>query len=379
MWETGVRSFRGTTDSIASPILVKVISEAFVDGNGPQAFLFVYDDERKQTSTGFILKETASSGSFGDCPTVQLEDESAILVGDVLLVEPNGTCTVFFEHASVTNVLFLTERCNSQCLVCPQPPRSDTEDLVDLALRIIPLLDEETAMLGITGGEPTLVWDGLLKVLSACRGHLPRTHLQLLTNARILKDYQKVEELLKAAGESLLVCVTLYGEVDSLHDEVAGVPGAFWETLEGIHNLARAKVPVELRTVITRLNYRRLSQWAEFIYRVFPFAAHVALMGMEPIGLASENIALLWIDPLDYQEDLQAVVRFLHRRGMYVSIYNHQLCVLPNHLWPFARRAISEWKNIYISECQECKQYQACGGFFSSARPHHSRGITAIK
>jgi hypothetical protein len=102
-------------------------------------------------------------------------------------------------------------------------------------------------------------------------------------------------------------------------------------------------------------------------------------MGMEPIGFARANLDILWIDPLDYKTELQAAVKILHRRGMNVSIYNHQMCVLPDNLWPFAKRAISDWKAIYLPECDNCIQRDICGGFFSSARFHHSRGIAPIQ
>ena len=36
----------------------------------------------------------------------------------------------------------------------------------------------------------------------------------------------------------------------------------------------------------------------------------------------------LWIDPHDYQDQLESAVEILSTRMMNVSIYNHQLCVL---------------------------------------------------
>jgi His-Xaa-Ser system radical SAM maturase HxsC len=374
-----MKSFKGTVHNVFSPLMVKVFSEAHVNESESQALIFVYDDEKKRKSTGLILQGNQSAGSFGNCPIICLEKETHFSAGDIILIEPNGTGTVLFEQTSDKNALFLTEQCDSRCLMCPQPPQKDSEDLAALAIHIVSLLDKDTSNLGLTGGEPTLVWEGLLKVLMECREQLPDTHLQLLTNARSLRDYEKVKALADIVGNKLLVCVTLYGDVDDLHDEMTTVPGAFWETLEGIHNLARVQIPVELRTVITKLNYQRLPQWAEFVYRSFPFAAHVALMGLEPIGLAHVNFDLLWVDPIDYQKELQTAVKILHRRGLRTSIYNHQLCVLPNRMWPFAKKAISEWKVIHLEECIDCMLSECCGGFFNSAKHHHSRGITSIR
>jgi len=56
---------------------------------------------------------------------------------------------------------------------------------------------------------------------------------------------------------------------------------------------------------------------------------------------------------------------------MNVSIYNHQPCVLDRRLWPFARKSISDWKNIYLEECVTCSLREECGGLFQPAAKRH--------
>src|ERR1700732_4542913 len=102
---------------------------------------------------------------------------------------------------------------------------------------------------------------------------------------------------------------------------------------------------------------------------------HIALMGLENIGYAPRNMDSLWIDPHDYQEQLEAAVEILSTRGMNVSIYNHQLWVLKRSLWKFARKSISDWKNIYLDACQSCGVKDDCGGFFTWATKRHSSHI----
>src|SRR4051812_48268129 len=101
-------------------------------------------------------------------------------------------------------------------------------------------------------------------------------------------------------------------------------------------------------------------------------------MGLEPIGFGRENLNALWIDPLDYQQNLGEAVETLTNHRMNVSIYNHQLCVLPEQLWRFARQSISDWKNIYLPQFQDCAGQGRCGGFFHSAVQVHSRGIKPL-
>lgn len=309
---------------------------------------------------------------------LKMGHSDSLNIGDVILIGPSGLGTILFDATSTSNAIFLTDRCNSRCVICPQPPQSDRDDYVSLALKIIPLLNVRTDVLGITGGEPTLVWDGLMEVLKACREYIPQTTVQLLTNAKVLKDFGKANELVSTSGENLMVCIPLYSDISIIHDQIVGSKGSFWETLEGISNLARFDVPIELRNVITKINYVRLPQWSEFIYKNLPFVNHVAFMGLEPFGLALNNLDHVWIDPIDYIVKIEQSIRILHRRNMNISLYNHQLCTIPKNLWRFSRKSISEWKNKYYPICNQCNVRMLCGGFFDSADNIKSRGIQVI-
>ena len=101
-------------------------------------------------------------------------------------------------------------------------------------------------------------------------------------------------------------------------------------------------------------------------------------MGLEITGFTRPNLNKLWIDPYEYQTELQRAVEYLAIRGMNVSVYNHPLCLLPRDLWRFARRSISDWKNVYFDVCKSCGVRQQCGGFFMSAELKHSAHLHAI-
>lgn len=124
---------------------------------------------------------------------------------------------------------------------------------------------------------------------------------------------------------------------------------------------------------------RRLPQLAEFICRNLPFAAHVALMGMEMYGYVHLNLNALWIDPFDYRSELEEATLCLALHGMNASIYNHQLCAIPKCIRPFARKPISDWKDIYLEECTRCGARPCCGGFFQSATERHSAQIAPVR
>jgi len=263
--------------------------------------------------------------------------------------------------------------------MCSQPPRQVNDfDRISEHFRLIDLIDPVTRELGITGGEPTLFKEDFLRLIRYCKDRLPNTALHVLTNGRLFYYREFARKLGEIEHPDIMLGIPLYSDVDSEHDYVVQARGAFEETVLGIQNLGRYGVPVEIRVVIHKQTYRRLPMLAEFIARNFPFAAHVALMGLEMFGFVHRNFEALWVDPYDYQNELLQATQTLSLSGLNTSIYNHQLCLLDHQLWPFARKSISDWKNIYLDVCQRCDVRDECGGFFQSAAKKHSDHIRPI-
>jgi His-Xaa-Ser system radical SAM maturase HxsC len=316
----------------------------------------------------------------GTTPTASVGEELSYLTdGDVVRMTPSGRVSVFYRKSSRHNTLLATERCNSSCLMCSQPPQPEDDSyLIKEILRVVDLIDTGCVELGISGGEPLLLGDGFFSIVDRCKERLPTTPLHVLTNGRLFKKRQLAARLGAINHHDIMLGIPLYADVDTVHDYVVQAKGAFDETIMGLYHLAEHEVPVEIRIVLHQQTYKRLPQLAEFIYRNFPFASHVALMGLEMYGYTNINLADLWIDPVDYQNELRAATLALAERGMRVSIYNHQLCTIPRDLWPFARQSISDWKNIFVPECEGCSVKGTCSGFFHSAAKRHSAHIAPI-
>jgi hypothetical protein len=92
-------------------------------------------------------------------------------------------------------------------------------------------------------------------------------------------------------------------------------------------------------------------------------------------GYTIPNLHSLWIDPWEYRQQLNDATIFLASRGVSVWIYNHQLCTLSPDLWRFSRRSISDWKNEYLAQCEQCMVRTDCGGFFASAAHRSSTSL----
>lgn len=274
---------------------------------------------------------------------------------------------VLYRKEANSNSFLVTERCNSFCIMCSQPPRDiDDHYLVDDMLAALPLLHPDTHEIMITGGEPTLWGDDFIRLIQAAKNHLPNTGLHILSNGRTFKDINLAIKVANVKHHDVMIGIPLYADYSQLHDFIVQADNAFDDTIRGILNLKRCKVPVEIRIVIHKENYHRLPKLAEFIARNLLFVDHVALMGLEIMGFAKSNLKGLWIDPYDYRNELREAVETLANAKMRVSIYNTPLCVISESIRRYSASSISDWKNDYLDACMNCSAKQQCGGFFSS-------------
>jgi His-Xaa-Ser system radical SAM maturase HxsC len=326
-----------------------------------------------------------TAGPFQDISGITIENpktEGVIAPGDVIRVqEGSSRISVFYRRGSNSNTLMATERCNSFCVMCSQPPREvDDRWFVQQMLDTIPLIDQSEKMLGLSGGEPTLLGDDLAVVLHQARSHLPETVLHILSNGRRFSDPVFCQMIAAVNHPHVQWGIPLYSDDPGQHDYIVQSHGAWHETVEGLYNLARVNASIEIRVVVQKSNVDRLSELARFIFHNLSFVDHIAFMALEPMGFARTNHSDVWIDPIDCQEQLFEAVSYLSDRGMNPSLYNFPLCTVSPALWDFSRQSISDWKNVYLPECEECAEKSNCCGFFRTIDPGWtSRSIHPIE
>lgn len=275
-----------------------------------------------------------------------------------------------FEIESNSNVLFVTDQCNNHCVMCCQPPkqRDDFDYYFKKNVALIKSAPKETKVVCITGGEPTLAGDRFFELIRIVRDELPETDIQILSNGRTFIDHQFARRLKEAGGESIFVGVPLHSDYAGDHDKIAGAKGVFNETMLGLYNLGGEGITVELRVVINKLNYKRLPQMAEFIFKNFYFVSWVALMGMEDTGYATKNAKHIWIEPIEYNRQLCKAVDIMDGWAIPVTIFNIPLCLLPHKYHQYAAQSISDWKTKYLNICDECLLKEKCCGLFATSK-----------
>lgn len=292
--------------------------------------------------------------------------------GDVVVPAPRrDEAVVLYRESDTHHSLLLTNQCNSNCLMCSQPPtRHDDRWLVDEALDVLRHMRIGPQVLGFSGGEPLLIGALLREVLDVTASLHPSTKVEVLTNGRLLAERSVADALLPGLGNDVTWLVPLYGHADFVHDFVVQARGAFEETIAGLLNLRQAEQPIQLRIVLIDPVLRVLPELCTFIGRNLPFVREVALMACEPIGFALANRDQCEVDLADWTLTLEQSTRVLRRHGVPHLFMNTPLCALPKSLWRDAHKSISDWKNVYLDECSTCAVRQRCSGLFA----WHERG-----
>ncbi|NGX28953.1 MAG: putative mycofactocin radical SAM maturase MftC [Candidatus Anoxychlamydiales bacterium] len=298
---------------------------------------------------------------------------------DIILVDANGKYRIVWDLGSEQNSLLFTEACNCCCQMCPQPLQKHDPSYLAIAKKTLSLLDpNKTKTICLTGGEPTLFENDFLEILQICKKKFSQANITLLTNGKKFSNFDFTKKMTQIGLKKFLICISLHADTDSLHDNIVGVRGSFSQTIRGLYNLAKFKHQIEIRFVISNLNYKRMESFSYFLFRNFPFLSHIAFMGMEVTGYALNNYEKLWIDPFLYRTELKKAVHDLNRKAMNVSIYNIPHCLLERDSWEFSRQSISSWKNAFLENCSNCSYKNDCCGIFTTSNKYQSSYISPI-
>jgi len=372
-------SVKGKSNNITTSI-VGVLNNCEMDENTFE--VYTNNDNSSTHPSAVITKSDSIDSSYSDgMPFVyNLPYLDHINSGDIVAINPSGFISTIYRLNSNSNFLFFTDRCNSNCLMCSQPPRDreDVEYYYNINKSALPLIPKNTPELGITGGEPTLWGEKLFSILDDISIELPETELHMLTNGRLFGYKKFARKFRDIATDRLMLGIPLYSDYYGDHDYIVQSKDAYTQTIMGLYNLAELGMRIEIRIVLHKLSIPRLKKLSKFIYMNLPFVEHIAFMGLEYTGFTPRNKDVLWIDPIEYMEELNDAVLMLGENDMNVSIYNLPLCILPREIWKYSKKSISDWKQIYLDECQNCKEIDNCGGFFLTSNKKHSNFIKAI-
>ena len=364
-----MKKFKGTSKNIKQSIIGK-----FVLKNNP--FIknkILYCTKLPIIKYGIIAYITSNNVNLDtDLPVLKIENPiEKFNNNDILKLSSDGECSILWESNEIHNALYVTDICNSRCIMCPQVENGKSR--FEECFKILDNVDlSKYEYIGITGGEPTLEFDKLVSLLDVITRKAPNCNIHILTNGRAFSKLENVKKIISLNNKNISFGIPLYSDISEEHDYIVGIRGAFNETIRGLYNLAKYKQKIEIRTVIMKQNYKKLKDIAEYIYRNLPFITHVALMTMEYHGNAETNYELISIDPSCYKEELYLAVKEFVRYNIIVDVYNTPLCLVDNRIQDFCRDSISTWKKTYLSQCNDCTKKEICSGVFETSFVHSS-------
>lgn len=266
--------------------------------------------------------------------------------------------------------------------MCPSGDYSRREGIIpeyDEILELVRHYPTAASHITITGGEPFMFREPMFRVLSYLRENLCETEFLILTNGRIFCLNRYVEQLIHSIPRYTTLAIPLHGSTQELHDSITRAEGSFMQTLSGITKLLAARITVELRIVVSRLNYGDLENIARLIVDQIPGIYTVHFIGLEMLGNAAVNSKAVW---LPYREAFNAArpaIDLLIAAGINVALYNYPLCAVDHAYWPLCKKSISEYKRNFPAACQVCVYNHICGGVFAGSRRFAEKDLCPFK
>ena len=287
---------------------------------------------------------------------------------DVFQIDEKGEAYLFYNNEAIDNVFILTDKCNSNCIMCPVADNvrknghnSDMKEIMEI-IRYIPT---DPKHLTITGGEPFLVGRSIFNFLEALKVKFTNTEFLFLTNGRALCIEKYAKLFNDSAPINMITGIPIHGHNEKLHDKIIRVNGGFRQTVNGIKNLLKYNRRVEIRIVVSRINHQYISEISDLIINEFPNIDSVKIMGMEMTGNAALNRNELWLSYRDaFLSSKDAINKLVHNK-IDVALYNFPLCSVEKSYQMLCRRSITDYKVRYAQECENCALKKVCGGIFA--------------
>lgn len=225
---------------------------------------------------------------------------------------------------------------------------------------------EDPRYITLTGGEPTLHPD-FMKLLRYYRKRCPDLEITLLTNGRTFADETFLKQYLSIIRTPARTIIPLHSSDPDEHDYIAGVKGAFNQTIKALKSLFRFAPPghsIGIRYIQHGTGKLRMERTLKFLLENFPntFAYTVAIIHFEIEGSSLENEKKLHISLKDSAKEVLAAKPLIDKFPC-LYLYHYPLCVLEPSLRCRAKITLPEEERVYPEEkCGQCCRRQDCVG-----------------
>ena len=368
-------------------IIGKIIKNKNVNDEEKDQYIQVLNDNNLELFTqgykGYIFENEPKQIDMKNTNySFNIEHFETLIDYDVVEIVNNKWIRVLYRDDSNDNAIVVTNQCNSNCIMCPDAEIvRNTKDVpyIEKILEQIRCIPNDTNHITITGGEPGMIKENLLRILAECKKYLPDTDFLLLSNGRIFSNTEYTIKTKEYAPKYFRIAIPLYADNENLHDEITQTKGSFKQTLLGIKKLIENKIDVEIRIVVLKKNFKELENIAKLIVKEIPEVKMVNIMALEMTGNAFKNKKEVWVDYEKIRDYLYNACIFLLKTGIITNLYNFPLCNLDKRLYSIAHKSITDYKVRYMERCEECLVKDQCGGFFNSTINVKSIKVKPIK
>ena len=275
----------------------------------------------------------------------------------------------------------ITFECNNNCISCiydmdkmsfPTPNAEEIKKVID---SISP-----EGILCMTGGEPTIRKE-FLSFLKYAKKRNPNMNIFVVTNGRMFYYKKFVEKTVSVGLRNLRIGIAIYGHNEKVHDSITRISGSFKQTVKGAENLISKGIPVELRVIVNRMNYKNLENISNYITEKLSGTSRVVFINMKYTGNAYKNRKLVFVNYKDLVPYAERAADSLMKKNIDVRFFHFPFCTIKKKYWKIAKGVTKQKRELmFVKTCKKCKVKEECPmiwkGYWALAGEDEFKAIT---
>ncbi len=252
--------------------------------------------------------------------------------------------------------LRITNRCQNNCIFCYKECFNAKELKLEEIKKIIDSIkNNQKSNITLTGGEPTLHKD-FFKIVKYAKQKGFSVSLQ--TNGILLASRTFVKNLKKTGID--LVRVSIHAHTKDLANAIAKNKNFYQNSILGIKNLIKEKIPTGISFVINSLNYKILPEFIKFMDKKFPeILWYDFYLVCEPVVYAFKRDVLVEFKKI--KKPLHEALKYLVERGKKFKIGGIPLCYIKGFEKYYSLEQIQRLHRK-DKKCKNCKMNKYCAG-----------------
>lgn len=245
-------------------------------------------------------------------------------------------------------------QCNNCCVMCTNVMPLPEDYKEPTTQQVINEIDKADSTILITGGEPTIRKD-LFDILDYINMKYPDKQIKIITNARMFNYPEFAAKMKKVRNLQLIT--ELYGSTPELHDRITRAKGSYHQSYNGIKNMLEHGFNVELRVVISRLNYRDIVKLVKLYEKEFGKAYKIVLFPIDIIGNAFKNMP----DCVLKYKDFIPFVEEASELSDKIELFHIPYCVINKKYWRLIKGQTVPERRLMLKEiCGGCDFEEEC-------------------